>query len=96
MAHAVLLVQRGNRLGAGDLSSARGHFAVGHIRVHRANDVFDHRATKIALGNNAICLELAIGIDGRPAPAIGRKLAGPISQHIAKAIHTQTGNHNAD
>src|SRR5690606_9232729 len=96
MAHPALLVESGNRLGSCHLAAARCHFLVRHLVVDGADDMLDHGTAEVALRDNAVCLELLIGGDSTPAPAIRAQLAGSIGQHIGTTINPLPSHDNAD
>ena len=47
-------------------------FLIGRIRVSASDDVLNHRAAVVTFSDNAVGVELAVGIDRNATPAGGR------------------------
>ena len=91
-----LFVQRSDGLRASNLATARRHFTVSHVPIDGANDVFAHRPTEVALSNDAISLELIVGVNGTSPPAIGAQLACSVGKNVAEPVYAKTGDNDAD
>src|SRR6516165_5383864 len=96
MPHAVLFVQRRDRLSASNLAARRGHVTIRNVWVTRSDNMLNHRAAKIALADDAIRLESPIRSNGGSAPDCRARLYGFIGQDIAQAIQADASNNNAD
>ena len=70
MVNPALLVERADRLGPHELASTRCHQLNRYVRVHGANDMLNHLATLVPLGNDQIRLQASIASDGCAPPLL--------------------------
>src|SRR5665213_1457099 len=91
MMHPALLVERGDRLGPGDLAARGMHRGERHVRIDHAQRRLYHLAAIVHLGDDSVGVARAVGGDRRFRP-LGRRIAARhIRQHIALPAGKDTG-----
>src|SRR5215471_6045654 len=95
MVNSSLLIERGYRLSSRDFSAAGGHCAIGDVPINGSNCRFDHLASKVRFGHNAVGFDPVIQIDGSFGPLGRLTTSRSVSEHPALAVVINARGHYA-